>query len=134
MRARRVVVLAALVSLVVVSCGDNDNGGSPDPCDPSRHAAAFDACRQASGMDACVAAGGLWARGGLFADFHCFCSTGQDGCPCSTLSQCLGGCVAPGGPSDQCNVTEGRCEAEVPSFGCVCTLGSDGAFHGLCAD
>jgi hypothetical protein len=135
MVSARLAVTFAAVALVLLSCGDNDNTAPRDACDPSLHRAAFTLCRQARDQAACEAAGGSWARGGLFNDFHCFCSTGQDGCPCSEVSQCLGNCVGPTPSALECpGVTEGVCEAVVPSFGCMCILQPEGGFTGLCSD
>lgn len=132
--ARRVVTFAAF-AVLTLSCGDNDNDAPRDTCDPSLHRAAFTLCRQATDQTTCEAAGGSWARGGFFNDFHCFCPTGQSACPCSKVSECLGNCVGPPATIGDCpDVTIGTCEAVVPSFGCVCTLRSEGGFTGICSD
>jgi hypothetical protein len=131
--ARAVVLITFAASLH--GCGDNDNSVPRDRCDRVQHEAAFDVCRQATSESACVAAGGRWGSGGITTFSRCFCPTGQDGCPCDRLSQCLGACVAPSHPLDQCStVTMGVCQSVVPDFGCVCTLRPEDDFSGLCAD
>lgn len=135
MVSARLAMTLAAVALLSLSCGDNDNDAPHDACDPALHRAAFTLCRQAADQATCEAAEGSWARGGLFGDFHCFCRTGQDACPCSKLSQCLGNCVGPPSSIGDCpGVTAGVCQELVPTFGCVCTLQPDGRFTGFCSD
>jgi hypothetical protein len=57
----------------------------------------------------------------VFGDFHCFCRTGQDACPCSEVSRCLGNCVGPPASIGDCpGVTAGVCQDLVrPSGACA---------------
>jgi hypothetical protein len=128
--------MLAAAALLAMSCGDNDNDAAPrDPCDPELHRAAFTQCRQAADQASCEAAGGSWGRGGLFNDLHCFCPTGQGGCPCTEASDCLGTCTGPVPTMLDCaGVTAGTCQAAAPFFGCACVPRADGSFGGLCAD
>ncbi len=131
----RPLVTMALIVLLAPSCGDNDNRAVRNPCDRSPGDAILQKCRQATTVDACAAAGGHWSLGGFGEQFLCFCPTGQAGCPCSDESQCIGLCVAPDASLGECSsVTSGVCQAEVPFFGCVCTVQRNGGSLGLCAD
>lgn len=132
----RLAAMLAVSALLSLSCGNDDHDATRDRCNPALHRTAFDRCVATRDQTACEVAGGTWERGGLLAEFHCFCSTGQSDCPCTASSECLGSCVGPpsAGIAACPTVHVGVCEETVPAFGCRCTAFEEGRFTGLCSD
>ncbi len=95
----------------------------------------FPSCVAAETEGSCLAAGGTWTRVGLSLEPECLCPTGQDGCPCSRATACLGACVGPleGLPHD-CSAAQGSCTHAHPTVGCRCWFDENGNAQPLCAD
>jgi hypothetical protein len=110
------------------------------PCGDPTVMARFPGCASSTDEASCVAAGGSWQRSGLAPNPSCLCPTGQDGCPCTSQTECLSACIAniPGGApiANSCaNVTVGACAPVSPQLGCWCWfLDQGGGPMPVCAD
>jgi hypothetical protein len=94
-------------------------------------------CTNASDGATCSAAGGVWTEilyqgQPLSGEYHCVCPSGDEGCPCTTASDCRGFCIYSNDGSldlDACNANPiGKCGR----FGGGCLLLVDGACNVLC--
>lgn len=118
MRVWGKLITTLAVATLGWSCGDGSHGG--ETCSPS-----FETCRAATNQSDCTCSGGDWTRNSTFSEI-CACPTGEGGIPCTSHSQCLGGCVANlgSGPGD-CIGASFFCAAQVPLVGCFCVPGED---------
>ncbi len=95
----------------------------------------FPSCIAAQTETICLAMGGVWTRVGLSLEPECLCPTGQEGCPCSRATDCLGACVGPlEGLPDDCSAAQGSCTSQHPTVGCWCWFDENGNAQALCAD
>lgn len=135
MPSARLAAMLAVFAVLSLSCGNDDHDATRDRCNPALHREALERCLETRDQAACESAGGSWERGGLLAEFHCFCTTGQSGCPCTESSQCLGNCAGPPSAIGDCpTVHAGVCEGTAPAFGCRCVALEPGRFTGFCSD
>ena len=107
------------------NCGDDGCGGSCAEPIP-------EGCHQGLPEQECEAVGGYsWYPGCVGpADCICGCPTGDDGCPCTSSSQCQGLCVTvfQGAGPGVCEnmIVGGTCAPYDQQLGCMCTLDEAG--------
>ncbi|MCK9462784.1 MAG: hypothetical protein M0R80_24445 [Proteobacteria bacterium] len=111
---------------------------APRECGDEAVRSRFEACKAAAGrheQSACEAAGGTWGRIGLHEG--CNCPTGQGGCPCKRLGDCLAECVSytngQGCPKTPAAGTW-RCTEYHDVVGCHCFLDDNGEMDSICVD
>lgn len=83
----------------------------------------------------CAQRGGEISRG-PFGEVYCKIRYRDAGVACSDMSECLGGCIAPGGtarPSSTANLV-GVCRASNASSGCISYLAKGRVLYGVCED
>ncbi|MBI4702488.1 MAG: hypothetical protein HY744_15320 [Deltaproteobacteria bacterium] len=116
--------------------GQGGQGGGQACGDPVA-LAHYPACASAGDQSSCEAAGGSWTIVGLDHEPRCLCPTGQGGCPCNRLSQCLSACVADpvDGVFDCEGVVAGHCSPVSITVGCLCWfIDETGVPQGMCTD
>lgn len=113
------------------SSGADNAGGSGNCGNPAALRSTFTSCSQATDQGTCERFGGMWLTGGN----NCECRAPDEGCPCTTLSDCLAYCVSDAQEDADCAAaTTGTCSPWAEG-GCYCYLdATDGKPGYLCVN
>jgi hypothetical protein len=111
--------------------------GEEVPCGDPEIMAKYGECNGAEDKETCEEAGGNWAIIGLAPFEECQCPTGQGGCKCTHLDDCIGACTADFQEGEMWNcegLTHGYCSPYAITVGCWCFFWEEGQPEGICAD
>lgn len=101
--------------------GASGSASSSGRCGDPVVMARYPTCMASTTSSACTSNGGTWSTQG--ARSVCVCPTGQDGCTCTSPSDCLALCALPVQGSECPNTTQFTCTSKGGTQGCFCRVG-----------
>lgn len=123
--------LLAWTTAVVLACGGEARKTiDPGECSDAGVLARLSQCDAATDETSCSAAQGTWVTDAWIP--YCSCPTGQEGCSCTSASQCRGECIGAHDVSDCSGITVGHCASASVTQGCFCRFDETGAVKAIC--